>query len=88
MDCGILSTIREALSMGSELTMTQNNLLTGMQVQLRPLPMGVHTVWIVQVLTPDVPRWTPVCAGETPSLALSALCRMVGAIDRIPQANP
>jgi hypothetical protein len=55
-----------------------------MQLQVRPLPMIDHQVWIGEVITLDYPYWRAIVAGETATLALTALCRMVGAMDRIP----
>jgi hypothetical protein len=51
----------------------------GIQIQIKKLPMGKQHIWIGLVLTYDNPRWCPVCAGETETLALSATCRIVGA---------
>jgi hypothetical protein len=46
---------------------------------VKRLPMGNEIIWVGFVLTYNNPRWYPVCAGETQSLALSATCRIVGA---------
>ncbi len=84
MDIGSLCTSMDSPSMALETTLMREFLHNGMQLQIIPLKMGTKQVWIGQVITIEHPYWRPVCAGETATLALSALCRICGAMDRIP----
>jgi hypothetical protein len=70
--------------MGSEIQRMPISLENGIQIQVKKIPMNDTHVWIAQVLTYEYPCWTTVCAGETPTLALMAACRICGAMDRIP----
>jgi hypothetical protein len=72
----------EYMSMDSEISVMPYPMDGGIQIQTKKLPMGKRYIWIGLVLTYDNPIWYPVCAGETQSLALSALCRIVGATDK------
>jgi len=65
--------------MDSEISVMPCPMDGGIQLMVKRLPMGNKTIWIGLVLTYKDPRWDPICAGETQSLALSALCRIVGA---------
>jgi hypothetical protein len=49
--------------------------------------MNDRKVYVSQVITPSNPRWITVGVSETPALALTALCRMVGATDTVPQGD-
>ena len=53
----------------------------GVQIQIVPARMNDRKVYVIQVITPSNPRWITVGVSETPALALTALCRMVGATD-------
>jgi len=84
MDIGTPCITRVNQSTVLETALMQQFLHNGMQLQVRPLPMIDHQVWIGEVITLDYPYWRAIVAGETATLALTALCRMVGAMDRIP----
>ena len=70
--------------MGSGIERMPISLENGIQIQVKKIPMNDSHVWVAQVLTYDYPVWLPLCAGETPTLALMGACRIVGAMDRIP----
>ena len=70
--------------MGSGIERMPISLENGIQIQVKKIPMNDSHVWVAQVLTYDYPVWLPLCAGETPTLALMAACRMYVAMDRIP----
>jgi len=55
----------------------------GVQIQIVPTRMNDRKVYVIQVITPRNPHWITVGVSETPALALTALCRMVGATDSI-----
>ncbi len=82
MDCGtqFMSTVNRFL--GSEIKEMHISLVNGTQIQVKEVPMGEDTTtWMVSMLTYDNPYWATVAAGESPALALTTLCRMVGATD-------
>ena len=70
--------------MGSEIPEMPISLENGIQIQVKKVLMNDSHIWLVQVLTYEYPVWQPLCAGETPMLALMAACRICGAMDRIP----
>ena len=49
--------------------------------------MNDSHIWLAQILTYDYPVWHTICAGETPTLALMAACRIVGATDTVLQGD-
>jgi hypothetical protein len=59
----------------------------GIQIQVRKVLMNDSHIWLAQILTYDYPVWHTICAGETPTLALMAACRMVGATDTVLQGD-
>ena len=87
MDCGtqFMSTVNRFL--GSEIKEMHISLENGTQIQMKAMPMLGSTAYVVMMLTYERPVWTGVVAGETPDVALSALCRMVGATDTVLQGD-
>ena len=71
--------------MGSEINEMPISLENGIQIQVRKVLMNDSHIWLAQILTYDYPVWNPICAGETPTLALMAACRIVGATDTVLQ---
>lgn len=53
----------------------------GIQIQIMPTFLNDSLIYMVQVISPESPYWLTIGAFETPALALTALCRMVGATD-------
>ena len=83
MDLGSMYTSTVNVSMASVMNQMPNSLADGFQLEVRPVCMSTSTMYVVNILTPENPRWVPICAGETPTLALSEASRIVGAMDRI-----
>jgi hypothetical protein len=50
--------------------------------------MHENMVHVVSIMSYDRPVWVVKTVGETPDVALSALCRMVGATDTVLQGDP
>ena len=73
--------------MGSEIREMPISLENGIQIQVRKVLMNDSHIWLAQILTYDYPVWNPICAGETPTLALMAACRIVGATDTVLQGD-
>ncbi len=81
MECGIQCMSTVSKSLGSEIKEMHISLANGTQIQMKAMPMRVNTAYVVTMLTYEHPVWATVAAGETPDVALSTLCRMVGATD-------
>jgi hypothetical protein len=71
--------------MGSEINEMPISLENGIQIQVRKVLMNDSHIWLAQILTYEHPVWRTVCAGETPTIALMAACRIVGATDTVLQ---
>ena len=88
MECfGTPSMSMVSKSLGSEIREMHISLENGTQIQMKAMPMLGSTAYVVMMLTYERPVWTGVVAGETPDVALSALCRMVGATDTVLQGD-
>lgn len=85
MECGMQSMSTVSKSLGSEIKEMHISLENGTQIQMKAMPMRANTAYVVTMITYDHPVWSTVAAGETPDVALSALCRMVGATDTVLQ---
>lgn len=82
MDFGTPCMSMVSKSLDSEIKEMHISLVNGTQIQVKKVPMGEDTTtWMVSMLTYDNPYWATVAAGESPALALTTLCRMVGATD-------
>lgn len=88
MECGMPCMSTVSKSLGSEIKEMQISLQNGTQIQMKATPMRGSTVYVITTLTYDHPVWVVKAAGETPDVALSALCRMVGATDTVLQGDP
>jgi hypothetical protein len=78
---GLWSMSTANLSPDSETTWMPMYMEHGIQIQIMPTFLNDSLIYMVQVITPDTPYWLTIGAFETPALALTALCRMVGATD-------
>ena len=87
MEYGMQSMSMVSKSLGSEIKEMHIFLENGTQIQVKAMPMQTSTAYVVTMLTYDAPYWMTIAAGETPDVALSALCRMVGATDTVPQGD-
>jgi len=87
MDCGIRCMSTVSKSLGSEIKEMHISLENGTQIQMKAMPMLGSIAYVITMLTYERPVWTGIAAGETPDVALSALCRMVGATDTVLQGD-
>lgn len=87
MECGIRCMSTVSKSLGSEIKEMHISLENGTQIQMKAMPMLGSIAYVIMMLTYERPVWTGVVAGETPDVALSALCRMVGATDTVLQGD-
>jgi len=85
MEYGSQCMLKNTPLMASEIRKMPISLENGIQIQVRKVLMNDSHIWLAQILTYDYPVWHTVCAGETPTLALTAACRMVGATDTVLQ---
>lgn len=88
MECGIQSMSMVSKSLGSEIKEMQISLQNGTQILMRTMPTLDNMLYVITIMTYDHPVWVVKAAGETPDVALSALCRMVGATDTVLQGDP
>jgi hypothetical protein len=84
VDLGSMYISMVNVSMASVMNQMPNSLADGFQLEVRPVYTSTSTLYLVNIVTPKNPRWLPICAGETPTLALMEASRIVGAMDRIP----
>lgn len=87
MECGIRCMSTVSKSLGSEIKEMHISLENGTQIQMKAMPMLGSIAYVITMLTYERPVWTGIAAGETPDVALSALCRMVGATDTVLQGD-
>ena len=87
MECGSPYMLETIPLMGSEIHEMPISLENGIQIQVRKVLMNDSHIWLAQILTYDYPVWNPICAGETPTLALMTACRIVGATDTVLQGD-
>jgi hypothetical protein len=87
MECGIPCMSMVSKSLGSEIKEMQISLVNGTQIQVKAIQMHENMVHVVSIMTYDRPVWVVKAVGETPDVALSALCRMVGATDTVLQGD-
>jgi len=88
MECGIQCMSMVSKSLGSEIKEMQISLQNGTQILMRTMPMLDNMLYVITIMTYDHPVWVVKAAGETPDVALSTLCRMVGATDTVLQGDP
>ena len=88
MECGMRCMSMVSKSLGSEIKEMHISLENGTQIQMKAMPMRENMVYVITTMTYDRPVWVVKAAGETPDIALSALCRMVGATDTVLQGDP
>ena len=91
MDHGSMFTTSVNVSMASDMNLMPNSLADGFQLEVRPVCMNTSILFLVNILTPENPRWIPVCAGESPTLALKNACACLfpssGAIEEVYKAT-
>jgi 6-phosphogluconate dehydrogenase (decarboxylating) len=87
MDFGIPCMSMVSKSLDSEIKEMHISLENGTQIQMKAMPMRESMAYVITMLTYEQPVWVTMVAGETPDLALSALCRMVGATDTVLQGD-
>ncbi len=87
MEYGSQCMLENTPLMASEIRKMPISLENGIQIQVKKVLMNDSHIWLAQILTYDYPVWEPICAGETPTLALMAACRMVGATDTVLQGD-
>jgi len=83
MEHGLQCMLMDNMYRHSERVVMPISMDCGVQIQILPTRMNDRKVYVIQVITPSNPRWITVGVSETPALALTALCRMVGATDSI-----
>lgn len=87
MEYGIRCMSTVSKSLGSEIKEMHISLENGIQIQMKAMPMRESMAYVITMLTYKQPVWVTMVAGETPDVALSALCRMVGATDTVLQGD-
>jgi len=87
MEHGSQFMLTDSMYQHSERVVTPISMEHGVQIQIVPTRMNDRKVYMGQVIIPSNPHWITVGVFETPALALSALCRMVGATDTVPQGD-
>ncbi len=87
MESGLPCMLMDNMFKPLEKAVTPISMDYGVQIQIVPTRMNDRKVYVIQVITPRNPHWITVGVSETPALALTALCRMVGATDTVPQGD-
>ncbi len=88
MECGTQCMSMVSKSLGSEIKEMQISLQNGTQILMRTTPTLDNMLYVITIMTCDHPVWVIKAAGETPDVALSVLCRIVGATDTVLQGDP